>query len=111
MGLRKNGLAKLNPAPREWGARARFEGMRKLTEAELRAWYDSPESKGMNSAGETKLPPNRVSVKLEPGTIVTVVRARCNFQAGWARPVPKCAQVLLPSGEIVFVRREFLEEI
>ena len=104
MGFRKNELAKVRSG-------ARVKGMRKLTEVELRAWYDSDASKGMNCAGESKLPPNSVRVELEPGTIVTVVRARCSFQAGWARPVPKCAQVLLPSGEIVFVRREFLEEI
>jgi len=69
---------------------------RHTTEEEIQAWYDSPASKGINSAGESKLPPMVVRVDFEGGTlhrpdltikpwenvktsddIFTVVKSRC----------------------------------
>ena len=69
---------------------------RHTTAEEVQAWRDGPYSKGMNSAGETKLPPRIAQVEYEGGTlhrpdrkikpweevktsddIFTVVRARC----------------------------------
>ena len=69
---------------------------RSLTEEELQAWRDSDASKGINSAGESKLPPTAKLVEYEGGTLhrpdltitpedqrkpsddtFTVVRARC----------------------------------
>ena len=69
---------------------------RHTTPEEVQAWRDSPESKGINSAGESKLPPRVAQVEYIGGTIhrpdrtitpdeetklsddtFTVVRARC----------------------------------
>ncbi len=72
------------------------EVYRHTTSEEVEAWRNSPDSKGMNCAGETKLPPCVASVEYEGGTlhrpdlkikpwenvktsddIFTVVKARC----------------------------------
>ena len=69
---------------------------RGLTEEELQEWYDSDASKGITSAGESKLPPTCKLVKYNGGTIhrpdltispdehkklsddtFTIVRSRC----------------------------------
>ena len=69
---------------------------RHVTKEEVQAWRDSPASKGIDCAGETKLPPTCTGVDYEGGTIhrpdlkitkreeiklsddtFTVVRARC----------------------------------
>ncbi len=78
--------------------------LRQLTCDEVQAWYDSPASKGMNSAGETKLPPTCKQVRFEGGTLnrpsltitkqehvklsddtFTVVRARCAPMLGYRK--------------------------
>ena len=75
---------------------------RHTTEEEIQAWYDSPASKGINSAGESKLPPMVVRVDFEGGTlhrpdrtikpwenvktsddIFTVVKSRCAPTLGY----------------------------
>ena len=75
---------------------------RALTGEEIQAWYDSPESKGINCAGETKLPPTCTRVCYDGGTLIrtsrtitmqervklsddtfTVVRARCAPSLGY----------------------------
>ena len=77
---------------------------RHITAEEVQAWEESPESKGINSAGETKLPPRIVQVMFEGGTlnrpdrmikpwenvkmsddIFTVVRARCAPLLGYRK--------------------------
>ena len=75
---------------------------RPLTGEEVQAWYDSPASKGINCAGETKLPPTCARVGFAGGTLdrpsctitkqeqvklsddtFTVVRARCAPSLGY----------------------------
>jgi hypothetical protein len=69
---------------------------RHLTEAEVQQWHDSPSSKGINSAGESWLPPTCLVVHYDKGELYkpsltitqdeqtllsndtfTVVRSRC----------------------------------
>ena len=69
---------------------------RRITAEERQSWYDSDASKGMNCAGETKLPPLVSRVEFEGGVLnrpsltitederiklsddtFTIVRARC----------------------------------
>ena len=57
---------------------------RPLTRAEKDAWYDSPASKGMNCAGETKLCPRGTTRYDGVGKIFTVVRARVRNRIGWS---------------------------
>ena len=75
---------------------------RRVTGEEVQSWYDSPASKGINCAGETKLPPTCVQVTFNGGTLsrpsrtitmservklsddtFTVVRARCAPSLGY----------------------------
>ncbi len=82
---------------------------RHTTQEEVQEWRNSPASKGINSAGETKLPPRCVRVMFEGGTLhrpsrtitheeetklsddtFTIVRARCAPILGYSK-TPKCA--------------------
>ena len=107
---------------------------RYVTAEEVQAWYDSDASKGMNSAGETKLPPRCAQVKFEGGTIIarerdnlpgftinesenvklsddtfTVVKARCAPILGYHKQ-PKSALIRNNrTGEAGFIKRRHLE--
>jgi len=58
---------------------------RKITREEVRAWYDSPASKGIGEDGETKLCPRGVTTwqGLDPDATYVVVRARVRNRIGW----------------------------
>ncbi len=86
----------------------RYFGYRPTTREEIEAWYASDESKGMNCAGETKLPPQTVRIELVPNRAYTVVRARCRPVLGWTRS-PGQALVRCPeTGVEFYVKRDFL---
>ena len=59
------------------------ELLRSTTFEEKQAWRNSPASKGVNSAGETKLPPQIVSTDINGDTLMVVEKARCAPQLGW----------------------------
>ena len=103
---------------------------RHLTAEEVSEWYDSPASKGMNSAGETKLPPTCKGVSFEGGTLnrpnltisqdeatklsddtFTVIRARCAPVIGYYKQ-PKSTLVRNNrTGEEGYIRRDHVEVI
>ena len=76
---------------------------RHLTQEEIREWYERPESKGVNSAGESKLPPTCALVEFDGGKCYntdwdlgrrtrrlsndtfTIVRARCAPVIGYSK--------------------------
>tara|TARA_R110000851_G_scaffold25240_1_gene72803 strand:- start:12045 stop:12428 length:384 start_codon:yes stop_codon:yes gene_type:complete len=126
--MRKGNLVKLNPAVcftvKNGGQRdyplshsandhaGQIEGRRHLTEDEVNAWYDSPASKGMNSAGESKLPPRCKIFAIRKDDTLIVERARCRVSFSWAGPTGGWARVLNPvNGESLYVKRELLEVI
>jgi hypothetical protein len=97
---------------------------RHITDEERKAWYDSDASKGMNCAGETKLPPTTVGVSYEGGTrpvgkpgagmekdsddTFTVVKARCAPTLGY-RKQPKSALIRNNrTGEEGYIKRLWL---
>jgi len=85
---------------------------RPVTPEETAAWYDSDASKGMTSAGESKLPPQSTQVTLYRDRVYQVLRARCRVRLGWGNPTPGLAQVLCThSGETTYIKRELLEVI
>ena len=57
--------------------RGTVEGTRLPSRSEIEAWYDSDASKGIDCAGESKLPPTAYSVSIYKNRVYTVVRARC----------------------------------
>jgi hypothetical protein len=85
---------------------------RPINQQELDAWYASPQSKGMNCAGETKLPPRSVSFELFPGTVYTVLKARCApNNLAWHRTTKMCMIHDPLSGEDLYVFRREVEPV
>ena len=103
---------------------------RHTTAEEVQAWRDSPESKGMNSAGETKLPPRCVRVEYVGGTILrpnlvitkdeetklsddtfTVVRSRCAPILGYHKYNKMTLIRNNRTGEEGYIRRDLVEVI
>ena len=78
---------------------------RRLNAAELQAWRDSPDSKGMTCDGETKLPPRDKGFRLEQGTLGVVIRARVAAPDGWGT-ASGCCQIYFPEmGETLYLHR------
>ena len=125
--MRKNDLVKLNASKcftTEQGGeltyplinglndqRGTVEGHRLATTADVNAWYDSDDSKGIDCAGESKLPPTSYIVSLSRDKIYTLLRARC--RPTWSyRKHPGMALVLCTeTGNEIYIKRELLEVI
>ncbi len=103
---------------------------RHVTAEEVEAWYDSPDSKGMNSAGETKLPPRIASVHYDGGTIYcpsrtlsdkestklsedtfTIVRSRCAPILGYHKYSKMALIRNNRTGEEGFIQRDFVQTV
>jgi hypothetical protein len=85
---------------------------RPTTPEEQRDWYESPDSKGMDSAGESKLPPQAVGITIHADRKYVVERARCRIRLGWGNPTPGMAKILCTNtGEIAYIKREYLRVI
>jgi len=125
--MRKNDLVKLNPAKcftEKQGGGLRFpltnyandedgviEGTRLPSKEDLRVWRESEASKGLDCAGETKLPPTAYRVCMQRDRIYTVLRARCRPVWNY-RDQPGMAKLLCTeTGHEVYVKREFLEVV
>ena len=90
-------------------APVRFYGRRPYTQEETATWYASDHSKGMTSAGETKLAPRFCSFLLDHSAIFIVLRARCKVQLGWGIPHVKMVLIWDPNtSEKVYVQRVYL---
>lgn len=88
------------------------DGRRHITEEEREAWYASPESKGMDSAGESKLPPTCVRVPVRKTEILRVERARCRMRFGYGNPTGGWAQVRnIKTDEVFYIKRDHLEVV
>ena len=84
--------------------------IRPVTQEETDAWYDSDASKGMTSAGESKLPPRSKYVPLVRGRTYQVLRARCRAHVGYGNPTPGMAMLLCThTGEEAYVKRDLIE--
>ena len=83
--------------------------LRPITEDEQREWYQSDASKGMNDAGETRLPPQSVSVALHRDALYTVLRGRASVRLSYGNKTPRLVGVLhTESGYTVYVKRGLL---
>ena len=64
-----------------------------------------------DSAGEPRLPPSDVYLERcfhwNLGDVVTIIRGRYRAPRGYGN-VPNCAEVMLPGGAVVFIKKEFL---
>ena len=92
--------------------RGTLPSTRPVTSEETAEWYASDASKGMDSAGETKLPPQSTYVLLHRDRVYQVLRARCQVRLGWGNPTPGMAKILCThTGEETYVKRGLLEVI
>jgi hypothetical protein len=90
-----------------WGddERGVYITYRPLTEMEVREWYASPSSKGMNCAGETKLPPTCAAVEIYAHEKLLIRRARCRVSLGHGNPTPGMMEVETTLGDITYIKR------
>jgi hypothetical protein len=67
-----------------------------------------------DSAGEPRLPPTDAyfprGESWDLGTVVTIIRGRCRAPRGYGT-VAGCAEVMLPNGNIAFIKKEFLTAV
>jgi len=91
--------------------RGTVEGTRLATEEDIEQWRNSEASKGIDCAGESKLPPTAYNVYVHRDRIYTLLRARC--RPTWSyRKHPGMALILDSwSGKEVYVKRELLEVV
>ena len=90
--------------------RGTVESSRPVTAEETAAWYDSDASKGMNSAGESKLPPQAYTVLLHRDRVYTVLRARASVRLGWGNKTGGLTKILCTeTGEETYVKRSLIE--
>ena len=85
--------------------------VRQTTHEEREAWRASPASRGMNSAGETKLPPMIVTIAVTGEDLMIIEKTRCAPYVGWSKR-PGMALVRIMNGENIgktgFIRRDRL---
>ena len=90
--------------------RGTVETARPVTAEETEVWYGSDASKGMDSAGESKLPPQAYTVLLHRDRVYTVLRARASVRLGWGNKTGGLTKVLCTeTGEETYVKRELIE--
>jgi hypothetical protein len=83
---------------------------RPTTQEEQADWYDTDAAKGMNSAGESKLPPQSLGVTLHRDRVYTVLRARAAVRLGWGNKTGGLVKILCTeTGEETYVKRTLVE--
>ena len=86
-------------------------GYRSLTVEEIATWQHSSASRGLNSAGETKIPPSWERVEVYEGEILVVLKARTRFICSVISK-PKCSKVMRVSdGKVFYLERICLKSI
>jgi hypothetical protein len=95
-----------------WHGPRYYTAFRSTTQEERDEWYSTDAAKGMNDAGESKLPPQSKTFDLLEGKTFIVLRARAHAQVGWGNGVPKCTYIMCPDiGEKLYVHRKDLEVV
>ena len=85
---------------------------RPITQDERNAWYDSPRSHGLNSAGETRLAPRSVTVMLHRDRTYTVLRARTAAQLSYGNKTGGLTKIFCSeTGEETYVKTALIEVV
>jgi hypothetical protein len=66
---------------------------------------------GCDDAGESRLAPRTKSVTIHRDDILVVERARCAVTLGWGRPTGGLVKLMLPNGELAYLKRSLVEVI
>ncbi len=92
--------------------RGTVESSRPVTSEETATWYASDAAKGMNSAGESKLPPQSRTILLRRDRVYQVLRARAAVRLGWGNKTGGLVKVLCTeTGEETYVKRRLVEAV
>ena len=85
------------------------EGTILATAEDREAWRNSEAARGLDCAGESKLPPTAYKVSVKADRVYTLLRARC--RPSWSyRQHPGMALILdTETGKEIYVKRELLE--
>ena len=87
------------------------EGTILATAEDREAWRNSEAARGIDCAGESKLPPTAYKVPVKADRVYTLLRARC--RPIWSyRQHPGMALLLdTETGKEIYVKRELLEVV
>ena len=110
-----------NPAPPSFtpGALVKFTeqhsfgyayGWRPMNGQEITAWYASDDSKGMDDAGESKLPPRDISISLRRDVFYQVIRGRVSASSGYGKRSGCCELLCFLTGEKFYADRNKFTE-
>lgn len=106
--FKKNDLVKLKISSHT-ALENKIETFRKISVNELIRWHSNPANRGLDDAGETRLPPDSVVIKYEPGTLMIVSRAKISPVIGYRNKKNMCELLDPENGAIVWVSRESVE--
>lgn len=91
------------------GETSHRSGWRRVNGVEYQCWLDSPDSKGFNDAGESKLGPTDTFIKLVVNRPYEVIRARCSAVRGYGA-LPACVELqCFATGERFFAKRSWFK--
>ena len=112
--MRKGNLVKMNDFRRTEWEDVEYRLRRPPTPEETQAHINSDYiSRGLDDAGEPRLPPTCVYIDIDPETILKVERARCAVRLSYGNPEPKMTMVRVMSGrhigEVAYCKRNRLE--
>ncbi len=77
--------------------RGTVESHRPVTREETEVWYNSDASKGMDSAGESKLPPQSAYVLLHRREYLSGSKSTLSSSFGWGNQLPEWPRFSVPS--------------
>jgi len=81
---------------------------RPITPEELRAWEDSPDSKGIGEDGETRLPPRYSSERGDGTKLFKVMNSRVRARRGY-HDIPHCVVLEDEKGVLWYTEKKDLE--
>jgi hypothetical protein len=112
-GFKKGDLLRVIGATDPYATKAP-RGVRRLTREEQRRMSEDPYYQGLGEDGETRLIPRHQTERIEPGTLVTVLRSRAKAPVEFGLGKWSTGHVLVldpGTGKELYVKRNFLEAI
>ena len=100
------GRSKPTPADADKWAKERKEAVAECIANGEDAWHIT-----MNDAGESRLPPTSVGVKIYPNRAYQVLRARCVSSFNYRRQSGQCLILDLETGREVYIDRYNVEAV
>jgi len=101
-----SGTSRMNEADCEAWRKGRDEAIAECIARGEDAWHIT-----MNDAGESRLPPTSVSVKIYPNQAYQVLRARCVGYWSYRRWPGQCLVLDLETGREVYINRDYVEAV